>query len=232
MPMRVGLPGVAAVLLVGAGCARNPPLVLTPADLAPGDRIRVTTVCPPPRRHENCGSHTGALLALTPDSLHLRAAPGSDSMAVPLDIVGGLKVARGRTSAVQSGAIAGAAAGLVVGIAAGLSGECADYEGTLPCVPPEPFLGPLVGGAIGALIGLNIHRDRWVRVSLPPRPDPRRPGSDVPPLPQRQSPRRAPVPRARLGDRDDGSSNATPSSSGCRPGSLRPLPCSRRRRRG
>jgi hypothetical protein len=160
-----------AVLLVFA-LARPDALLAqaaeTPATLAPGARIRLTSAGEKPR--------TAVVVSHTRDTLLVRWPEIAGPVAVPLAGISRLEVSTGRHRRVRKGMALGTVAGSVTGALVG----AATYE---PCTSTE-FLGcflepqsraqaaawgALAGGTLGFVVGSLAglpRREGWKRVSL------------------------------------------------------------------
>lgn len=132
-----------------------------------GSRVRV--------RVEGTGQPwvVGQLLALSDDSVRLRAEGPSDSMALGIPSLAKFEVSRGRRGQAGRGAKLGAAVGGVAGLILG----AATYEECDGCIAPDPgrggtaLLGGVLGAAfglgIGALIGRGVQAEQWAPVPRP-----------------------------------------------------------------
>ena len=134
--------------------------------VAVGQRVRVST--------ESGATHVGLVTALSSGALELQDEEGSQRFSVPLASVTRLDVSRGLKSNTGKGAGVGFLAGAVTGVLIGFS-----LGDDPPLFSDDPFpfsaevkaavgffLGGGGGAIIGALIGKDIHSDRWVEVPL------------------------------------------------------------------
>lgn len=155
---------VPALWLAATACGWRAPKPVP--DPVPGEQARVTVKCPAPRRFDICEQRTGTLVGITPDSVRFRAGGAAPERAYAIDDLHQLEVTREQGGNTMLGVGVGAVVGLILGTAAS-AGEC-DDGGSTGCVPPGPFIGMAVGGAVGALAGSRMRRNRWVPVVLPP----------------------------------------------------------------
>ena len=143
---------VAALLLLA--CA-----TVVHADVAPGQRVRVTLLARPQ------APVVGTVLAYRPESLALAAEPDSAESTFALVDVAKLETSAGVHGNAGKGAVIGA---LVGGIGAGLLGALfanAVKEGDADAIPIVLGVGGAIGGAlIGAGIGEGSKHEKWEQV--------------------------------------------------------------------
>ncbi|HEV2749215.1 MAG TPA: hypothetical protein VGV12_01685 [Gemmatimonadales bacterium] len=112
---------------------------------------------------------TGTVVAVGGDSLSLARGHGRDTSAVSLRSISRLELSRGRRS-VGGGALVGGAIGAGVGAAGALvwaASSC--FKSSTSTGGNCPTGGSaagivLGGGAAGALVGVLVRPERWVRV--------------------------------------------------------------------
>ena len=160
VPLSAALPTRAAP----AQPLRPQPTIVTLADVAPGDRVRIGDDARQPLSRV-----FGRFVGVRAESVIVRA-DGKDSSAtssLALARIFAMEVARGRHvsgARVVGGLLLGAALGTAVGLAVGSKrhdsdcGACAEYVGGVA--------GFGLGGIAGLVWGMSP-RDRWVSVALP-----------------------------------------------------------------
>ncbi len=140
-----------------------------------GQRVRVTTA------PAGATSEVGTLVSLSRDTIVLEVlsrtkrlgfdwAVDTGRTAVPVAVVTSLEVSVGRENRAGTGFLIGAVAGALIGGAALPAAASAIGGGTtstgLGEVAGGIALGALVGGGVGALVGLTSERERWEPVPL------------------------------------------------------------------
>lgn len=150
-------------LLLGTalvGCAGHPQPI-GPEGIV-GERARVSHVA------ESARPYVGILRGLEDDTVTLETEPGR-LLPIPLSPAARLEISRGTRSNAGRGAVLGALIGGAGLALVGIVGCAGDDLGALD---PSPELcaagGAVLGGGVGALIGLAIgsasHSERWVEV--------------------------------------------------------------------
>jgi len=142
------------------------PRLASAQTLAPGTRVRFS--------HPGEGTRTGAVVALTPDTLSILIPGRAEPARVPLDQLTRLEVSRG----MQRQPLRRAGIGFLVGAGVGAIGVAAIEAG---CDSSREICfgaggGALIGGifygAVGGVIGLVagvIPSEKWERVTREPR---------------------------------------------------------------
>ncbi len=168
--------GYLAALVSLVALAHTVPLsAQQPPQLKPGQRVRVTTTA------AGATSEVGTLVSVSRDTIVLAGlrhtkrlgldwAVDTVRTAVPVAAVTGLEVSVGRGNRAGTGFLIGAVAGALIGGAALPAAASAIGGGTtatgLGEVAGGILLGGLVGGGVGALVGLTSERERWEPVPL------------------------------------------------------------------
>ncbi len=134
----------------------------TSASLAPGERVRL-------RLLGSGKKVTGTIESAAPDAIAVRPRNTTQPpLKLTLSQIDELEVARGRRSRWPEGAIIGFVPGALLLGAAGYALSCDDYNAS--CNTETALVVGLVGGAatagLGALVGLAIKTDRWVKVPV------------------------------------------------------------------
>jgi hypothetical protein len=151
-------------MLAVACCVGAPRIAAqTTPPVEEGSRVRLSLAGPDEKRL------TGTVAAVGGESLSLVAGGGRDTTTVPLRSISRLELSRGRRS-MEGGALLGGAIGAGLGAAGTLvwvasscfktgtsSGGNCPTGGTAAGVI-------LAGGAGGALVGVLVRPERWVRV--------------------------------------------------------------------
>ena len=132
--------------------------------VATGEKVRVVST--------GLGDHTGVVLGTDAESVTVSVGPGKPPVRIPIASIKRLDVARGRRSAAKEGAITGSLIGGALGIVAVHYLSQALCEGGSDCDASLEGYGIgfgmfAAGGAgLGALTGLAIKTDKWVRVPV------------------------------------------------------------------
>jgi hypothetical protein len=131
--------------------------------LAPGTRVRLTSLAPEHRRL------TGEVVVSSADTLAVTYWTGTrrDTVALARGVVTALDVSRGRRANAAKGFAIGALAGAVAGTVIYLGQERCTPDAFI-CLEfgPEQVIPPMaaIGAAIGLVVGLASHTDRWEQV--------------------------------------------------------------------
>jgi len=151
-----------AAVLAAAAVAVTP---VPPSNrVAAGEKVRVATT--------SLGDKTGVVVAADAESVTVSVGAGKAPVRIPLASVKRLEVARGRRTAVKEGAITGGLVGGALGALAVLYLSHALCEGGSDCNAEVGAYGIGVGifgaggAGLGALTGLAIKTDKWVRVPV------------------------------------------------------------------
>ena len=150
-----------ALLLVGV---LTIPSVLTAQAVSPGSRVRVTDPAE--------GTRIGTVVAVTPDTLEVRFAHGSEPTPVAIARVTRLDVSRGRERRTMGRAALGVVVGAGVGslIGAISASDCPTGVQLCPSARGNRILsGGTLLGSVGGVIGLIAGRrpaELWEQVPL------------------------------------------------------------------
>lgn len=128
--------------------------------LSSGDRVRLKLA-------DNGKSLRATVESVTADELVLQQPGVSEPLRLSLPQLRSLEVARGRSSHWLKGAVIGSIPGAIIAGFAGARSTC--YYDDDTCFNGWAAVGgALVGGiataSVGALIGLAVRTDRWVKV--------------------------------------------------------------------
>ena len=141
------------------------PQFISAQTLTPGSRVRVS--------YPDGGSRTGSVVALTADTLELRATGSGYSTRLPLVEVSQLEVSRGTKRHPRYAGV-GALIGVTVGAVGGFAAGEDDCAKKWVCIsrPGGALIGGAILGATGGVIGLiagAIPSESWERVSVAQR---------------------------------------------------------------
>lgn len=132
---------------------------------ATGEKVRVTTLT-------GRSLEKGVVVHTDAEFLTVSLGSGQSPVRIPLASIERLEVARGRRTAAKEGALWGVVVGAVLGgLAVAGIGEALCENATNCGASAEGYLVGVgifgaAGAGVGALTGLAIKKDRWVRVPV------------------------------------------------------------------